>query len=83
MYNNNLMMYASAAVYDGCEIRHRVHDSDSADMTCVYGHTTFEIEFTAAGLREFVRHCTTALAQMDALQARKDSEDDESEESAA
>jgi hypothetical protein len=78
--NDNLMVYTSTAVYDGCEIKHRVHDRDSADVTCGTGHTTFEVEFTADGLREFVQHCTAALAEMDAIHARENSEGDGSQE---
>ena len=80
--NDNLMVYTSAAVYDGCEIKHRVHGRDSADVTCSTDHTTFEVEFTADGLREFVQHCTAALAEMD-THARENPEGDGSKEEAA
>jgi hypothetical protein len=77
------MVYASAGVYDGCEIKHRVHGSDSADVACGYDHSMFAVEFTADGLREFVRHCTAALAEMDAIHARENPEGAGSTDAAA
>lgn len=83
MYDNSLTVHAWAAVRDGCEIEHRVHGSDSAHVVCGNGHKRFELEFSADGLREYVRHCSAALAEIDAIYDRENPEDDESKEAAA
>jgi len=72
--HNTLVVSAWVDIQEGCETKHTVDGSNSANFVVSGDGHPFQFSFESESLRTFAEHVIAAIAEMDALAEKEEAE---------